>query len=320
MSAERSVLLQFLLALPRTPRLSVLAYHRVMAEHDPLRPGEPTVDEFEARMRWVADNFDVLPLIDAVRALRENRLPRRALCITFDDGYADNHGLALPVLRKLRLPATFFVATEFLDGGCMFNDIVVEAVRQARGTDLDLHDVGLGRHALGSGDRIRAIDRILVQLKYFEPERRKAVAVEIARRAGASVPNHLMMTSDQVRGLHAAGMTIGAHTVSHPILSEVPPQRARDEMAASRARLEQITGAPVRLFAYPNGRPRRDYRHEHAVFARELGFEAAVSSAWGAARAGDDLFQIPRFTPWDRPNWRFGLRLANSRRLNAAVA
>jgi hypothetical protein len=91
-------------------------------------------------------------------------------------------------------------------------------------------------------------------------------------------------------------------------------------MAASRARLEQITGAPVRLFAYPNGRPRRDYRLEHAVLARELGFEAAVSSAWGAARAGDDLFQIPRFTPWDRPNWRFGLRLANSRRLNPAVA
>ena len=76
--------------------------------------------------------------------------------------------------------------------------------------------------------------------------------------------------------------------------------------------LGEITGAPVRLFAYPNGRPLRDYRREHAALVRELGFDAAVSSAWGAARAGDDLYQIPRFTPWDRPNWRFGLRLAKN--------
>jgi hypothetical protein len=68
----------------------------------------------------------------------------------------------------------------------------------------------------------------------------------------------------------------------------------------------------VRLFAYPNGSPRRDYHAEHAALARELGFDAAVSAAWGAARAGDDLYQIPRFTPWDRADWRFGLRLAHN--------
>jgi hypothetical protein len=84
-------------------------------------------------------------------------------------------------------------------------------------------------------------------------------------------------------------------------------------MVAGRVALEKITGAPVRLFAYPNGRPLRDYRPEHAAMAREVGFDAAVSAAWGAARAGDDLFQLPRFTPWDRPNWRFGLRLAANR-------
>src|SRR5688500_12522334 len=97
---DRDLILQSLMHLLRTPRLSVLAYHRVLSAHDPMRPGEPTLAEFEARMRWVAANFDVLSLIDAVRGLREGRLPRRALCITFDDGYADNHELALPVLRR----------------------------------------------------------------------------------------------------------------------------------------------------------------------------------------------------------------------------
>ena len=309
--------LGFLLRMPRTARLSVLAYHRVLADHDPLLPAVPTAAEFEARMRWVAANFNVLPLPDAVRALRENRLPKRALSITFDDGYADNYLIVLPILRRLGLPATFFIATGYLDGGCMFNDVVIEALRQASGPHAELEDLGLGRHPLGSHEqRSRAIDRILARLKYFEPARRTDAALEIAKRAGARVPTDLMMSSDQVRTLHASGMTVGAHTVTHPILAEIPAQRAREEMAAGRARLEQITRAPVCLFAYPNGRPLRDYRSEHTLLARELGFEAAVSSAWGAARAGDDVFQIPRFTPWDGPNWRFGLRLATHRLSN----
>ena len=91
-------------------------------------------------------------------------------------------------------------------------------------------------------------------------------------------------------------------------------------MAAGRARLEAIIGGPVKLFAYPNGKPMRDYRREHAVLARELGFEGAVSTAPGAARSGDDLYQIPRFTPWDHPNWRFGLRLAKNALKSGAAA
>jgi len=307
------VVLSFLLSVPRARRLSVLAYHRVLPERDPLLAVEPSAEEFEHRMRWVKANFDALALGEAVRALRENRLPRRALCITFDDGYADNYRIALPILRRLRLPATFFVATGFLDGGCMFNDVVIEAVRHAECAELELTDVGLGRHPLGTDEeRVPAIGRILARLKYFEPERRRRTAFEIAARARSRVPTDLMMTSGQVGALHAAGMEVGAHTVNHPILAEIPLARARHEMQASRARLEQITGAPVRLFAYPNGSPRRDYHVEHVALARELGFDAAVSAAWGAARAGDDLYQIPRFTPWDRTDWRFGLRMARN--------
>jgi len=305
--------MNLLLNLAGTRALSVLAYHRVLAASDPLLRDEPGAAEFEARMRWLKARFNVLPLTEAVQALRAGRLPRRALCITFDDGYADNYGIALPILQRLGLPATFFIATGFLDGGCMFNDVVIEAVRHARSAELDLIDLELGRHALGPEEqRARAIGRILARLKYFEPEPRGQAAFEIARRAGSRVPTNLMMTSEQVRALRAAGMDIGAHTVNHPILAEVSLERARQEMEASRAQLERITCAPVRLFAYPNGSPRRDYHAEHVALARELGFDAAVSTAWGAARAGDDLYQIPRFTPWDRAHWRFGLRMAHN--------
>jgi peptidoglycan/xylan/chitin deacetylase (PgdA/CDA1 family) len=291
--------------------LSVLIFHRVMETPDELQPGEPTAREFEARLAWVGSCFNVIPLAEAVAGLRAGRLPRRALAITFDDGYRDNAELAAPILAKLGLPATFFVATGFLDGGRMFNDTVIEAVRRNR--HLDLSDLGLGVHALAAGAEKRAaIGKILAQVKYRALRERDAITAQIAARAGAPLPDDLMMQSGQVAQLKRAGFEIGGHTVNHPILAELDAAQARREIDEGRRRLEQITAAPVRLFAYPNGRPVQDYRREHVDLVRELGFVGAVSTARGAARPGADVFQIPRFTPWDRPNWRFGMRLARN--------
>src|SRR5438105_4200056 len=292
-------------------RLTVLIYHRVLPAHDPLRPSEPTEAEFERRMRWVKSHFNVLPLRDAVRALQANRLPERPLAITFDDGYADNHDHALPVLRRLGLPATFFVATGYLDGGRMFNDTVIESVRQTSGPTLDLRDVALGNHRIESvGDRLAAVAEILDKIKYLPLMRRDEVADAVAQHAGARMSDDLMMTSAQVAALHRAGMEIGGHTVGHPILTEVDFATARDEIVVGRTKLESITGSPVDLFAYPNGRPGRDYSSEHVALVKSLGFRAAVSTQWGTAGYGADVFQIPRFTPWDSQQWKFGLRIA----------
>jgi peptidoglycan/xylan/chitin deacetylase (PgdA/CDA1 family) len=104
-------------------------------------------------------------------------------------------------------------------------------------------------------------------------------------------------------------MQIGAHTITHPILARLSADDAVREMRDGRVRLESIVEAPVTTFAYPNGRLGEDYRAEHATLARELGFEVAVSTNPGAARAGGDLMQLPRFTPWDRTRLRFGMRL-----------
>jgi peptidoglycan/xylan/chitin deacetylase (PgdA/CDA1 family) len=97
--------------------------------------------------------------------------------------------------------------------------------------------------------------------------------------------------------------------VSHPILARLEPDSASSEIRDSRSRLEAITGAPVTLFAYPNGKPGLDYLREHVGMVRELGFEAAVSTARGVAHSTSDPFQLPRFTPWDRTPGRFLLRL-----------
>ena len=284
------------------PGLSVLIFHRVLPRPDPLFPEEPCAERFDTLMRAVATTFEVLPLGRAHALWQRGALPRRALAITFDDGYADNAEVALPVLQRHGLPATFFVATGFLDGGRMFNDSVIESVRRATVAQADFAALGLGREPLGDAAARRAlIDRLLARVKYLPMAQREQAVDQVHAACGRpELPRDLMMRSGQVQALHAAGMEIGGHTVNHPILAELPAEAARAEIAAGRRRLQELTGAPVDVFAYPNGKPGRDYAPAHASMARDAGFRCAVSTAKGTVRAGSDPLQWPRFTPWDR--------------------
>jgi len=293
--------------------LSILIYHRVLPVKDALFPGEVDRREFSDQMALLKSRFNVLPLAQAVAMAKRGSLPPRAAAITFDDGYADNAELALPVLREHGLHATFFVASGFLNGGRMWNDSVIELVRRTPDEVLDASALGLGVHALRSvAERQRAIPALIGQLKYLPMVERLEKVERLAALAHCALPDDLMMTTAQVRALRAAGMDIGAHTVNHPILARLPDAQAREEIAQGKLALEDILGEKVVLFAYPNGKPGEDYLPQHVTMARDLRFEGAVSTAWGASRGEPDPFQLPRFTPWDRNRLRFLLRLARN--------
>jgi peptidoglycan/xylan/chitin deacetylase (PgdA/CDA1 family) len=288
----------------------VLIFHRVLAQPDPLLPEEPDVQGFRAQMRWVSSWFNVIALGEAVERFERRALPARALAITFDDGYGDNRRLAFPVLRELGLTATFFVASGFIGRGRMWNDTVIETLRAVDGPKLDLRTIGLGEFPVDSLESRRtAIAAILAALKHLPPQERASAVERIAERCPTPLPANLMMSEGELRDLKRGGMTIGAHTVTHPILARLSEPDARSEIASGKSVLEDIVGEPVTLFAYPNGKPGRDYGPAHVAMVKDLGFRAAVSTVWGAAGAGSDLYQIPRFTPWDRSRWRYGLRL-----------
>lgn len=306
----------------RRGRLGILLYHRVLAAPDFLRPDDPTAAEFDMQMVLVAAVFNVLPLGEAVERLTLGTLPPRALCITFDDGYADNLTLALPVLRRYGLPATFFVAAGYLDGGRMWNDGVIESIRGARGAELDLRSAGLDAYPIGDAAARRAAMRSVIgALKYLAPDVRESRTREIAAITGVRLPDDLMMTRAQLVALHTAGMEIGGHTLSHPILAKVDESIARAEIADGRKMLSEIVRSPVQLFAYPNGRPGTDYDGRHTRIVKALGFKAAVSTAGGSADGFADCYQLPRFSPWDRTPGRYVARVIdNYRRPATALA
>lgn len=301
-------------------RLSILIFHRVLSQADPLFPGEQDSRRFDEVLSWVERWLQVLPLDRAVMQLRDGTLPARAAAITFDDGYADNATNALPILRAHGMAATFFVATSFLDGGRMWNDSVIEVVRGFRGKALDLSDAGLGFHSLDSHEQRRiAIESLLGRIKYLGmQERQQAIAqvIDIAG-AGGTMPDDLMMRSEQLLELRNAGMQIGAHTCSHPILEKIPDSQALSEITKSKSVLESLLGEPVTLFAYPNGKPDVDYSTRHVAMVRQAGYVAAVSTAPGVAMQTSDIYQLPRFTPWDRTRSRYGLRLLDNSRRSA---
>jgi peptidoglycan/xylan/chitin deacetylase (PgdA/CDA1 family) len=199
----------------------------------------------------------------------------------------------------------------------MWNDTVVESIRASALPELDLKSLGLGLSVvrLPSPElRRRAIREILAALKHLPSEEREAKVAEIEALSGSPLPRDLMMRDGDVRSLRTSGMEIGAHTATHPILTRLSSANARREINESREYLAGILNEPVSLFAYPNGKPGEDYTAEHVRMVRDAGFAAAVSTAWGVASRGSDLFQLPRFTPWDRRPTRFALRLLLNRR------
>lgn len=296
----------------RRGSLIILMYHRVLAEPDPLLPDEPDAATFAAQMDVVASLCNVISLPEAAERLATDSLPPRAACITFDDGYRNNLEVAAPILKERGLTASFFIATGFIEGGCMFNDVVLEALR-ASTQELDLTDLGFGRYEFpDDAARQRALSDILPRLKYFEPDKRQAATEQLAERAGLASLPRLMMNERELRELAACGMDIGGHTVSHPILTKLPEEGALAEIKDCKQSLEAILGRRVSSFAYPNGRPGEDYRVDHVLMVEQVGYRVAVSTSSGSARRGQDPRQLPRIAPWDRDGLRYAVRIGRA--------
>lgn len=290
-------------------RLTVVLYHRVLSGADALLPAEPDAALFDAQMDQLSRVFHILPLSEALDKVRRGTLPARALSITFDDGYRDNLEVAVPILRRRGLVATFFVATGFLNGGRMMHDTVIETVRRLPAQKLDLDWIGLGqRHIDDTASRLALIGDFVSRVKYLPFVQRRDTCERFGSLSPSALPADLMMTSSQVQLLQRAGMHVGGHTHDHPILAKSDVNEAWQQITRNREELAGLLGTAPRLFAYPNGKPGLDYGREHVELVKKAGFEAAVSVAFGTASSNSDHYQIPRFIPWDRDPMKLALR------------
>ncbi|HEY5725233.1 MAG TPA: polysaccharide deacetylase family protein [Methylomirabilota bacterium] len=295
----------------REPAFQILTYHRVNDDADPFFSALPT-GVFEQQMTHVARTYRILPLTELVEQLRRGGLPRNALAITFDDGYRDNLTHAAPILARLGLPATIFLATGFIGTAEVpWFDRLAQGFKKSRhdrlhtpwGEELDLS---------AEPARLRAMARTLDRFKRLPDEERRrdldAIlgALEVTEQRCFK---NLMLSWDDVHALSGLGWHVGAHTVNHPILSRVSPQRAWTEILGARTMIESACGASPRAFAYPNGGA-EDYTETVKQLVREAGFTCAVTTRFGLNTPTTNPWELRRGGPWEHHLPTFALKLA----------
>jgi peptidoglycan/xylan/chitin deacetylase (PgdA/CDA1 family) len=278
-------------------RLLVLGWHNVESTWlFPSRPGAGTRG-LERQLRFLRRYTNVVDLREALATLAAGRpLPARAVAITFDDGYRDQLELAVPMLERLDLPATFFLIPGVLSRTVRpWWELVAWAFMRAsrdavvwEGATMRLQTPAGRRSALlGVAERLKRRDRVA----------RDAALEEMT---GALAPQgdpgdgEMFLDWDGARRLTRGRLTIASHTFHHGILSQEDEPTQQHDLLLSRQQLEQELEVEVDLLAYPNGRL-GDYDATTMAAARQAGYTHAITTMPGWNRPSTPPYEVLRF-------------------------
>jgi peptidoglycan/xylan/chitin deacetylase (PgdA/CDA1 family) len=265
-------------------RLRVLTYHRVaeVAETPWLNPRliSATPELFAAHVRYLARHCRVVSLPEVVEAAEGGkRLPPRAVLVTFDDAYRDFGDVAWPILKRFGLPATLFVPTAYPDHPerAFWWDRLFRCLHETARTELD---TACGPLALRTPEeRWASLVRVQRHVKSMPHDDAMSFLDELcaALGEGPAPPGPSVLGWDELRRLSREGVTIGAHTRRHPLLTRVSPERAREEVVGSQEDVRREIGEAPPVFSYPNG------SHDATTvrILREAGFLLAFSQRAG---------------------------------------
>lgn len=283
-------------------RLVIFNFHRVRADGQTENPFDDALfdtDEttFRKELRWMKRQADPISEEDLISFVKKRKpLPRRSFLITFDDGYRDNYERALPILRELYVPATFFVPTDSIEKRELgWWDRVSWVLKNThkrsfhfRGETFKVENP-VGRVSRILTNQIKAHDKD--DTDNFIAELQAACEVEAPP---ADLSDSQLMTWEQIRLAQEKGITIGSHTHTHRILSGLDPSSQKNEMETSKKILESKLGRPVRSIAYPVG-GRGHFTDATMTLARECGYDLGFSFMNGVNRMdGLNRFNIQR--------------------------
>lgn len=308
----------------RSTRGVVLLYHRIAGPRRDPQWLDVSASHFERQLALLARECAPLALEEFERRRRSGTLPPRAVTVTFDDGYADNLLAAAPLLERHAVPATVFV-TAGMSGatGEFWWDDAERIAFSARRLDAPVpglpiawsesdgdplsettHDAWTIAHADDPTPRHRLYRAICAALRPLDAQARESALSGMREWAGvnaAARPSHRTLSFDELRALASRpGLTVGAHTMTHPVLSLLPASAQRRELGDSRETLERELGRPVRVAAYPYG-TRADVSAATVRAARDAGFDFALANEPGAAWRWSSRWRVPRHLvrDWD---------------------
>lgn len=264
-------------------RALILMYHRFSKQED---DAATSARAFNEHLRYLTTHYRMVTVSQIVEAIaRGENLPPGLAAISIDDGYRDAYEIALPLLRHYRVPATLYVVTDFIDRKTwLWTDKVRYLTHHTDKQWLEVSpDDSIYRFELSDWrSRQQAAAQVNALLKAQPDSVREEMLSRLAAALAVPMPveppeEFAPLNWDEVRELDAAGIEIGSHTVSHPILTRVDDCRLRAEIGESKSRLEAMLNRTVELFCYPNG----DYNPQVMREVERAGYRSAVTTDYG---------------------------------------
>ncbi len=298
----------------------ILMYHRVLPQDRGVNgrpdweryqslPGIVVSPEmFEAQMRFLARDYQVISTNELLKTLDSGKLLLpRSVVLTFDDGWRDNYVYAFPVLKKLNLPATIFLATGFINTNRIFwpervIDYLTSGDRSASellaGADTPIPPA-IGKLIEAAGEvgpaaQLHLLDRLVAEMKLMAPDARdilmKSLFSDATEKDPARSEVRVMLDWQEIAEMFSAGITFGSHGVSHELLTMVDSGQQERELRESREVIEKRIGGTVDIFAYPNG------NHDDQIkrLVRRAGYRCAMAVTKAHVSHQSDRYSLGR--------------------------
>ncbi|RVC64835.1 MAG: hypothetical protein EOS65_03110 [Mesorhizobium sp.] len=315
-----SKLLQRSRLIARFNRPVVLMYHRI---REPLvDPWELSVSpqNFARQIEILGETRDIVPLQWLVQRLREGRPPRNAAAITFDDGYADVLQNAMPIMGRMNCPATVFVTTHAITDPAVFwwdilSRIIFETIAlpnslaiefAGRNYDWRVTEDAMHPQSNDAVNRTTLHFDLHALLKPLQAQEREKALERLSRWAGTDAgprKSDRAMTYQELRQLaDTDGVSIGAHSCTHPSLPLLKQDDLEREISVSRKQCEEIAGRRVAGFGYPFG----DFDDSTVNAVRSAGMDYAVTTLPHEVGSRVDPFRLPRLmvADWGEVDFR----------------
>jgi peptidoglycan/xylan/chitin deacetylase (PgdA/CDA1 family) len=287
---------------------AIITLHHVRPpRHDQFQPNrllEVTPDFFETVIRRLRrSRTDIVSMDEVHRRITERDFSRRFISVTFDDGYRDTLECAYPILKRHDVPFTIYVATSFADRIGELWWLALEAVvaqNQMVGLQIDGRECWF--HCPDVHQKRTVYNHIYWWLRGLKSEQELRAAMrDLASRHKVSMRAfcaELCMDWQELSAIAADPLvTVGAHTVNHPILSKIDEAAVRAELENCRAVIEATLGTRPQHLAYPVG-DRTSAGPREFKIAAELGFKTAVTTRPGVLYGGHakHLMALPRIS------------------------
>ena len=312
--------LAWLTGLARRRGAVVLMFHSVGDDRS-FSDNRLPADRFEAVVAYLSRRWDIVPLSRIVDAVERGEEPSpRWVALAFDDGYADNARVALPILKKYGAVASFFPTVGVLDGTAadmpkrLFFDEIERVVLSASGSGrVPISGVATEVDLSTPSARTESAKRIILEIRTWPPAPRDAVVADVSRRLQAPpAAGRIYLTWDDVKAMEAAGMEVGSHSMTHACLATLPRPQMIDEITDSKKALDARLARPAVGFAFPFGK-RYAVPANAAPDLSAAGYRYALTTDFGRISAGADRFRLPRISVEDAPLVRLKVELSGIR-------